>query len=246
MTAVALCLLAVLPAGQEGDAQAFTALLDANGQTLADGRYSQQVKDGVLRIDARYDFPDGRVVEEKAALRLQPRIEQESWEWSERKGSELIRSYQVDLRTKKAVAIRVDQHKEWKEDVDVEPGKTFAGIGFVTAIKALRARLAPGQSVELQAVAFTPKPRTAKVSVRRDGRDEVEMAGRTIAGDRYTIHPEIPAIARLFVSAPDQHVWLFAEGPPAFLRFQGPLAEPKDPLITVNLIPGKSANAEKK
>lgn len=243
LLALALSLLAVAPAGEEGDAQAFTSLLDAQGKVVADGRYTQEVRDGVLHIDARFDFPDGRVVNEKAVVRLRP-IEQQSWEWSERKGSVLIRSYEVDFRARKAVATRVDQHKRWKEDIDVEPGKTFAGIAFVTAIKALRAQLAPGQSVELHAVAFTPKPRTAKVTVRRDGRDSVSMAGRTIPADRYTVHPEIPAIAKLFVSAPDQHIWLFADAPAAFLRAQGPLAEPKDPVVTVNLIPGPSAHAQ--
>lgn len=244
LLALALSLLAVAPAGEEGDAQAFTSLLDAQGKVVADGRYTQEVRDGLLHIDARFDFPDGRVVNEKAVVRLRPQVEQQSWEWSERKGSVLIRSYEVDFRARKAVATRVDQHKRWKEDIDVEPGKTFAGIAFVTAIKALRAQLAPGQSVELHAVAFTPKPRTAKVTVRRDGRDSVSMAGRTIPADRYTVHPEIPAIAKLFVSAPDQHIWLFADAPAAFLRAQGPLAEPKDPVVTVNLIPGPSAHAQ--
>jgi hypothetical protein len=69
------------------------------------------------------------------------------------------------------------------------------------------------------------------------------MAGRTIGADPYTIHPEIPAIARLFVTAPDQKVWLYATGPAAFLRYEGPLVEPKDPLIRVDTIPSRSANA---
>jgi len=244
LATILLSLLAVAPRGQEGDAQAITSLTDMEGRPLADGRYSQEVKSGVLHIEARYDFPDGRTVVERAALRLLPQIVQESWDWTERKGDELIRSYEVDLRTRKAMATRMDEHKRWKEEVDVEPGKTFAGIGFVTAIKALRAQLAPGSKVELKAVAFTPKPRTVTVSVTRDGPTPVAMAGRTIRGDRYTIHAEIPAIARLFVTAPDQHVWLFGDGPAAFLRYQGPLMEPKDPIVSVDLIPAARANAQ--
>ena len=243
LPALLVSLLAVVPHGQEGDAQAFTSLIDAQGHALADGRYVQSVHNGLLHIEARYDFPDGRTIIERADLRLAPQIEQERWNWSERAGDRLIREYEVDFRTRKAVATRVDQHKRWKENVDVEPGKTFAGIGFITVIKALREELAPGQSVELKAVAMTPRPRTATVSIIHNGQSPVHMAGRIIPGDEYTIHPEIPAIARLFVSAPDQHVWLFAGGPPAFLAYQGPLAEPKDPIIRVNLIPGASPNA---
>lgn len=245
MTALVLsALLALAPHGHEGDAQAFTALTDAQGRPLADSRYAQRREGNLLHIETRSDFPDGRSIVERATLRLQPQLEQESWEWSERKGDRLIRSYQVDFRSRKAVATRVDQHKLWREEVGVEPGKTFAGVGFLTAIKALRGQLTPGQQIGLQAVAMTPRPRTVDVSVRRDGPSKVQMAGRIIEGDEYTIHPEIPAIARLFVTAPDQHVWLVAGDPAAFLRFEGPLVEPKDPIIRIDLIPGASAHAQ--
>jgi len=241
--ALLAALLAVVPHSQEGDAQAITSLLDAStGASLADGRYAQEVVGGVLRIEARYDFPDGRTIVEHAAVRLSPQLEQESWDWTERRGADVIRQYEVDFRSRHAVSTRVDQHKRWKEDLDIEPGKTFAGIAFVAVIKQLRKELAPGQKVELKAVAVTPRPRTVGVEVIRSGVEDVRMAGRTLSGDHYTIHPQVPAIAKLFVKAPDQHVWLFGEGPPAFLRFQGPLAEPDDPLIRVDLIPSQSAN----
>lgn len=244
MTALVLAaLLAIVPHDHEGDAQAFTSLTDVQGRPLADSRYAQWREGNLLHVETRSDFPDGRTVVERATLRVLPRLEQESWEWAERKGDRLIRSYEVDFRTKKAVATRVDQHKLWREDIDVEPGKTFAGIGFLTVVKALRGQLAQGQKVDLEAVAMTPRPRTVGVSVRHDGPSKVQMAGRTIDGDEYTIHPEIPAIARLFVTAPDQHVWLVAGEPAAFLRFEGPLVEPKDPVVHIDLIPGVSAHA---
>src|SRR5207253_2266808 len=117
------------------------------------------------------------------------------------------------------------------------------GIAFVTVIKSLREVLAPGEKIELEAVAFTPKPRTATVSVIRSRPEEVRMAGRTIRADPYTIHPEIPWIAKPFVTALDQRVWLYGNAPAAFLRYQGPLIEPKDPMIRVDTIPSASANA---
>jgi hypothetical protein len=242
-TALAV-LLAVAPHAREGDAQAFTSLVDvASGATIADGRYAQRIEGGLLHIESRNDFPDGRAIVERAVLRLEPELRQESWDWTERRNGALVRQYEVDFRTGNAVATRADQHKRWKEKVDIEPGKTFAGIAFVAVIKALRAELAPGNKVDLKAVAFTPKPRVASVSVIRGRPEQVRMAGRTIDADPYTIHPEIPAIAKLFVSAPDQRVWLYGTGPAAFLRYEGPLVEPKDPLIRVDTIPARSANA---
>jgi hypothetical protein len=238
LCALLAVVLSVAPTVPEGDAQAFTSLFDAQtGSAIADGRYAQWVKDDVLHIEARYDFPDGTVAVERAAVRLHPRLVQQSWDWQERKGDELIREYEVDFAARKAVATRVDQHKRWKEDLDIEPGKTFAGIAFVTVIKALREKLEPGQQLDLKAVAFTPKPRIAPVNVIRRGPETVRMASRSIDADHYTIHPDIPGIVKLFVTAPDQEVWLFGGGPAAFLRFQGPLVEPKDPVIRVDVIP---------
>ncbi len=237
-------LLAIALRDHEGDAQAITSVVDAkSGAAVADGRYAQSVQGKVLHIEARYDFRDGRTIVERAAVRLVPELVQESWDWTERKRGALVRSYRIDFATGQAVATRVDEKKRWKEHLDVEPGKTFAGIGFVTVIKALREQLRPGQQIELKAVAFTPRPRVASVSVRREQPQQLSMADRRVPADAYTIHPEIPAIARLFVKAPDQHVWLFATGPPAFLRYEGPLVEPDDPVIRVDLIPAQSANA---
>jgi hypothetical protein len=180
---------------------------------------------------------------ERAAVRLSPQLEQESWDWTERKNGALVRQYEVDFRTRKAVATRVDQHKRWKEDLEIEPGKTFAGIAFVVVIKSLRSELAPGGKASFKAVAFTPKPRVAPVEVIRERPDQVRMAGRTLDADRYTIHPDIPAIAKVFVTAPDQHVWLYGGGPAAFLRYQGPLVEPKDANVRVDVVPSHSPNA---
>ncbi len=237
-------LLAIPPRGHEGDAQAFTAVTDAQGKALADSHYSQWVKGDILHIQTDSVFADGNVVVEHATLRLRPQLEQLAWSWTERKGDRLVREYTIDFVKKKATAVRLDQEKRWTEDVDVVPGQTFAGIGFITAVKAIRPQIKPGQSVALHAIAMTPKPRSVKVSVKRDGPDEVHMAGRTIEGDRYTIHPDIPAIAKLFVSAPDQHIWLIGRDPAAFLRFEGPLVEPGDRVIRIDLIPGASVKAQ--
>lgn len=245
MIAALACLLLAIPSNvHEGDAQAFTSVTDAGGRPLADARYAQWVKGGLLHIESRSDFADGRTVVERATLRLEPRLSQESWDWTEKKDGKLVRLYQVDFKTGKASATRVDQEKQWKEDLSIHRGKTFAGLGFLTAVKALRAQLAVGQHLDLEAVAMTPKPRTATVTVTRNGPSEVHMAGRVIPGDEYTLHPDIPAIAKLFVKAPDQHVWLVDSNPAAFLRFEGPLVEPGDPVIHIDLIPGPSAHAQ--
>jgi hypothetical protein len=68
------------------------------------------------------------------------------------------------------------------------------------------------------------------------------MAGRAIPADRYIVHPNIPAVAKLFVKVPDATIWLTM--PPAgFLRYAGALAEPSDEMIRIDLLPGGTSEA---
>ena len=236
-----LCALVALPLHiHEGAVQAFTSLTDAQGHIIADGKFLQRIEGERLFIEARYDFPDGRVVEERARLRLAPELLQEEWDWTEKKGDVVLRRYEVDFLTHTAVGHKGND--SWREDVEVEPGKTFAGIGFVEAVKTLRSELKHGEEFKLRAIAMTPKPRSVGLIVTRNESEKISMAGRHVPAERWTLHPDVPAIAKLFVKAPDQHVWLFADQPASFLRFEGPLCEPEDPIIHVDLIPGPPAH----
>ena len=75
--------------------------------------------------------------------------------------------------------------------------------------------------------------------------DRMKMSGRLLKGDRFIIHPEIPFIANLFVNVPETKIWLANPAPAAFLRWEGPIVLPTDPMIRVDLISGeKSGPAE--
>ncbi len=111
------------------------------------------------------------------------------------------------------------------------------------AVKNLTGRLDQGEKIQLTAVVFTAKPRTVTVSISRDRVGELTMGGRRLPAERYVIHPEVPWIAKLFVKAPDQYLWFYRPAPPAFLRADIPLAEPSDPMIRIELLPGPDSQA---
>jgi hypothetical protein len=67
------------------------------------------------------------------------------------------------------------------------------------------------------------------------------MGGRTVKGDQFVIHPEIPFIAKLFVHVPDTKIWLANPPPAGFLRWEGPIAVPSDPLARVDLVSGEDS-----
>jgi len=225
----------------EGTLRGFPVVRDASGQQIAEGTLTQWIEDGKLHVMGTYAFKDGREVEEQTVLSQHPELAQLRWSWEERKGGEVQRSYSIDFTTGHAVVHkRGEDVREDHLDDAKQLGRAFAGVGFMYAVKNLVADLEKGGEVELTAVAFTPKPRTVKVSVRRDQEDPLTMGGRTLGAERFVIHPEIPLafIAKLFVKAPDQYLWFYKPSPPAFLRADIPLAEPSDPIIRIELIGG--------
>jgi len=230
----------------EATAHGFPALLDSNGKKLADGEFVQWIDDGRLHITITYRFERGDRTEEKAVFRQKPELIQEEWSWRELKGGQLVRHFAVDFKTQTATAQKreKDDLKNWSEKIDVRAGRTFAGYGFMLALQNLQPRLLRGEQIELQAVGFTPKPKVVTVQISHVGVDQMKMSDRLLEGDRFVIHPKIGAIAGLFVHVPDTLIWL-TKTPAEFLRWEGPVAEPNDPIVRVDLVPGAESGPAK-
>ena len=219
-----------------GAAHGYPGLCDINGKKLANGEFRQWLEDDRLHIVITYDFPDGRHFEENALLRQDRELVQEKWSWKELSGEKTEREFAVDFSSGSATAKIRAENKDISEKVEIEPGQTFAGFGFTLAISNLRKRLLNGEAIELKAVGFTPKPRVATVKISFAGLEGMKMSGRFLKGDNFLIRPEIPAVAKLFVHVPDTHIWLTNPAPAGFLRWEGPVALPSDPLIRVDLV----------
>jgi hypothetical protein len=57
-----------------------------------------------------------------------------------------------------------------------------------------------------------------------------------LKGDHFVVHPDLPAIAKLFVHIPDTQIWLTDPAPVDFLRWEGPMAELNDEIVRVDLV----------
>lgn len=238
------CLLILIPAtilsqsDQEGSAHGFPVLRDAKGVKVADGDFAQWIENGRLHVVIRY-LGRARQIEEKGVFRQTPKLVQDEWSFKETRNGKLYREFAVNFRAGTATAKKQEEKEleQWSEDVKIE-GPAFAGFGFALGIKSVRDRLLKGERVEFQTVGFMPKPRAATVEISYAGLDRLPMAARTIRGDRFVIHPKVPWFADLFVDIPDTHIWLTTP-PVGFLRFEGPLAEPKDAVARIDLLPGE-------
>jgi len=232
-----------------GAAHGYPGLCDINGKKLADGEFRQWIENKRLHVVITYKFSDGDVYEEQAQFRQQPALAQEKWSWKESKNGASQREFAADFLSGMASAhIRKDS-KDVSKKIDVEPGRTFAGFGFSIALSNLRKRLLGGEQVQLKAVGFSPfpslTPQVVTVTTSYGGLDRMRMSGRLLKGDRFIIHPELSIIAKLFVNVHDTKIWLTNPAPAGFLRWEGPIMLPEDPIIRVDLLSGaKSGPAE--
>ncbi len=232
-----------------GAAHGYPALCDINGKKLADGEFRQWVESNRLHIVITYKFSAGEVYEEHAQFRQQPELIQEKWSWKESKHGRSQREFAVDFLTGIASTHIRQENKDVSKKINIEPGRTFAGFGFSIALSNLRKRLLSGEQVQLKAVGFSPfptlGPQVVTVTISHGGVQRMRMGGRSPKGDQFIIHPEIPFIAKFFVDVPDTKIWLTNPAPAGFLRWEGPIVLPTDPMIRVDLLSGeKSGPAE--
>lgn len=220
-------------------AHAYPVMRDLEGKELGDGEFTQEISDHLLRIRIFYHLGQGHTIEEKAAFVQNSALTQKEWSWQERRDGDLEREYKVDFDSGKATSRKREGNglEERSDEVKIEPGTTFAGFGLVLALQNLRDRLVKGEAIELHAVGFTPGPRVVSVKLSYVGLDRMRMSSRVLRGEHFVVHPEIPWIAKLFFKVPDTDVWL-TPPPSGFLRWQGPLAEPGDPVVRVDLSSG--------
>jgi hypothetical protein len=233
-----------------GAAHGYPALCSIDGKKVADGEFRQWVENKRLHVIITYKFPDGEVYEEQTQFRQQPELIQEKWSWKESKNGKSQREFAADFLSGIASAhVREEKNQDVSGKIKVEPGRTFAGFGFSIALSNLRKRLLSGEQIQLKAVGFSPfptlSPQVVTVTISHGGLDHIRMSGRLLKGDRFIVHPEIFFLAKLFVDVPDTNIWLTNPAPAGFLRWEGPVVLPTDPLIRVDLLSGtKSGPAE--
>jgi hypothetical protein len=227
-----------------GAAHAYPQILDLNGKRLGTGEYVQEIQGDRLKVRITYHLKDGRVIEEKGTFHQGSEFSPKEWSWQERRAGIIQREYAIHFDSAQAMAHKHENGNErnWSEKIKVESGHTFAGFGFTLVLQNLRDRLRKGEAITLQAVGFTPKPRVVAVRLSYAGTDRVPMSERILPGEHFLVQPQIPAIAKLFIKISDTHIWL-TPPPSGFLRWEGPLAEPSDPLVRVDFSSGGESGA---
>ena len=233
--------VAVEVTSPEGELYAFPRLLDGAGRPLAQSTLAQWFEGGLLHVHLTHAFRDGTQAVERARFAQGKELVQQWWSWEERRGDTLLRSFEVDLVSGRARARKRDSDREktWDEQVKVEQGRTFAGIGITYAVKNLSGRVLRGEDVSIRGISFLPKPVSLRLEVKHAARERIGVAGRQVEADRFEVRLDLKVIKgllELFKDTPGADVWLHHGRPPMILRVRYPLAEPWDPVVVVETL----------
>lgn len=229
-----------------GELHGFPSMSDAAGQVIADGELTQERAGPRLLVRIRWAFPDGRRIEERDEFRIDRAMAQTRFAWSEAKNGTELRRFEVDFGAGKAIAMTLDEKGQMRREeaeLELPPGRAFTGYGTALAVAELS--LEPGADSRIVFVAFTPKPRTVTLRISRGAEEQIPVAGRPIATDRYTLHPEIPFPVNLFTKAPDAHLWFTHTGPAALVRAEQNLITKDDPIVVIDVTPRGPARPPK-
>ncbi len=227
-----------------GTLHGFPSMSDTTGQVIADGELTQERAGDRLRVRIRWDFADGREVEERDEFQVAPTLAQRQFSYVETRKETELRRFEIDFTTGKARSVTRNEKGEVEREeseMKLPAGRSFAGYGTALAVGELS--LEPGAEGRITFVAFTPKPRDVTVKVTRDRTERVSVAGRAILTDRYTIRAEIPFPVNLFVNARDAHLWFTHTPPPALVRAEQNLAAKDDPVVVIDVTPRGAARA---
>jgi hypothetical protein len=236
----------VSPRHALGTLHGFPSMSDTNGRVIADGELTQERVGDRLLVKIRWVFSDGRAAEERDEFKVDKVLTQRRFSWVETRQGDELRRFEVDFSSGTGLAVLHDEKGETNREeskLDLPAGRCFTGYGTALAVTELSP--AAGEEARITFVAFTPKPRTVTLKVSRDKQDRLSVAGRPLDTDRYTLHPEIPFPANVFVSAPDAHLWFTHTRPIALVRAEQNLIVKDDPRVVIDVTPRGPARTSK-
>jgi hypothetical protein len=216
----------------------FPSMSDTTGQVIADGELTQERAGDRVRVRIRWAFADGREVEEHDEFQVDKILAQTRFSFVETRRQSELRRFEVDFSAGTARAMTRNEKGEVQREeskMELPAGRSFAGYGTALAVGELS--LSPGGKDRITFVAFTPKPRAVTLDVTREQTERFAVAGRSTLTDRYTLHPEIPFPANVFVSARDAHLWFTHTPPPVLVRAEQNLAAKDDPVVVIDVTP---------
>jgi len=213
----------------EGTMHGFLVLRSGNDQTIAHGELLQ-VANGD-RVDSRFvlSFKDGSLYDEKVSFSQRRVFTMLNYQLIQR-GPSFPDTLDASMNRK------TGKYQVRSQSGTVGPVQLIAGRlelppdvynGMIVTV--LR-NLTRGESERVQFVAFMPKPKLIKLELLPVADEPVLVGDQSKYATQYVLKPQVGSLMHFFGSLLGKlpsdflyHFWIFSEGVPAFVRFDGPL-----------------------
>jgi hypothetical protein len=211
----------------EGATRGFLAMRSSENRTIAHGELLSRARGD--RVDSRlsWRFRDGSTQDEATTYVQRPVLKLLSYKQVQR-GPSFPEDIEVSF-SREPGRWETRRREKGKEDAETQsgtielPGDVYNGM----TLTVLR-NLPPGATATGHMLAFTPKPRLVKMTIRPTGEDPVIVGDSRRAATRYLVDLEVGGIAGIFAvvagkEPPDLKYWLLGGDVPAFVKFEGSL-----------------------
>jgi hypothetical protein len=209
----------------EGATRGFLVLRSAENRTLAYGELVSSLRGERVESRLSWRFRDGSVQDEWATYAQRPVLKLLSYKQIQR-GPSFPEDIEVSF-TREPGRWETKRREKDKADAEIQSGTfelppdVYNGIALAVLKNLPRGATASGHML-----AFTPKPRLVKMSLRPVGEDPVIVGESRRTATRYLVDLEVGGIAGIFAAVagkepPDLRYWLVGDAVPAFVKFEG-------------------------
>jgi hypothetical protein len=210
----------------EGTTHGFLVLRSLQGQTLAHGELVATPRDDRMESRLTWRFRDGSLQDELVTYLQRPALKLLSYKQIQR-GPAFPADIEVAF-TREPGRYEVKQREKGKQETEEVSGTLELPDDAYNGMTAtVLNNLAKGEIATGHVVAFTPKPRLVKSTMRAVGEDPVIVGDSRRTATRYLVDLEVGGVAGIFAKVagkepPDLRFWVLGGPVPAFVKFEGP------------------------
>ena len=210
----------------EGETHGFLVLRSLQGQTIAYGELTALATGDRMESRLTWRFRDGSLQDEFVTYLQRPALKLLSYKQIQR-GPSFPGDVEVSF-TREPNRYDVKQREKGKNEPEESSGTLELPLDVYNGMTStVLNNLGKDETATAHMVAFTPKPRLVKMTIRPDGTDPIIVGDSRRGATRYVIDLEIGGIAGIFAKVagkepPDLKFWVLGGTPPAFVKFEGP------------------------
>ena len=210
----------------EGTTHGFLILRSLQGQTLAHGELTELPKGDRMESRLSWRFRDGSLQDEWVTYLQKPVLKLLGYKQIQR-GPSFPADVEVAF-TREPSRYEVKQRERGKNETEELSGTIELPDDVYNGMTAtILNNLAKGEVATGRVLAFTPKPRLVKSTMRAVGEDPIIIGDTRRTATRYLVELEIGGVAGVFAKVagkepPDLKFWVLGGAVPAFVRFEGP------------------------